>query len=1117
MRLLKPALLALFMLCPWLLDAQVPVPQLNLSGNIGCIGFPCVNTGTFSITSDADTTLPITSTATSAFYLKVTSTVSLTATRKLNYPAGQFPVGIENATTGGQALSVCGPSGTCVLAPNSNTSYTGVWNDGTNFVQGFPANAVLGTGTTGDIPLWSGTGTLGNSPLSVSGGAIFDTGTFHGQDVCWHYEAGNTPQEACLRYAGHGNYYGPYNTNDGTTFTPTPFSVGQLNIGQAGATGVNGQAQAPSILFYENDTDATGPVAPVMATIAMYQAQPTGACPNAGVSGAVPVWGFAPDATQSFCTNAASSTWVLFSSGGTVLTGDVLKSSGSNATTIAAIEGTPVSLFQRVVNFGDSITVGAESSATFQVGYPVWLAKALRIPTANRNNVAVSGATSFSQDPFVFTTIFDYTTSQLLTEQIGTNNVASGAVTAAETAYQLSLQAHILWLETPIAQKYPFATSSAVTFTGTWNVDSDIGRSTATAGNTATFSGVGPHLHIETFVQNSSTAAASYSCDSGATTGTLVFTVAGYTLPQGGAQDNDITLGGGATTSHSCTITATTAAAGAQAVWIKFVTFLTGNSITTAPYLLEGQIPDRNPTDSVTPLYRASQVTAISNLAAEGITNLAYVITTGAVPTSAYNDNLHMTNLGYYDLSQPYVAEVNTLFTKAYTTGVFTPGVVADYSSGNGVWNMGLMFGAGISLTTGTENLLWGPDAGEFMTTAGTNVGIGTSSLPMCTTCTNNIAIGHGNVLGHLTTGGDNVAIGQSALFSATTTSQHNIAIGQNALGNGSGAFSNAIGMGLQAGYLNTGTSNLFMMDGAGYLDSGGGVVNAVTTDTGMYFIGEKSGKSTASILSDSGVFGPHGYIATSHSYEVGTGSCAGGFCFEGFSFLTAAGVGSFATGSTVNSSPICTTANGACSATSPLSGMTASQVPIAATATTVTSSKAIAGSGAGLTSGPTSATATDLPVFTSTTGGLVDSGVAIATLAPLASPALTGTPTAPTATVGTNTTQVATTAFVLANAGGSNVIITPTTVSCPSGGNVTVVGTKISTYDTEILILANSCVGEPVISYPAFTNPPSFFMPLTATNTPVTCNASTSAAMTTTAATLVNLVSGCTYAIKGW
>lgn len=41
-----------------------------------------------------------------------------------------------------------------------------------------------------------------------------------------------------------------------------------------------------------------------------------------------------------------------------------------------------------------------------------------------------------------------------------------------------------------------------------------------------------------------------------------------------------------------------------------------------------------------------------------------------------------------------------------------------------------------------------------------------------------------------------------------------------------------------------------------------------------------------------------------------------------------------------------------------------------------------------------------------------------LATKAPLASPVLTGVPTAPTATAGTNTNQVATTAFVLANSG---------------------------------------------------------------------------------------------------
>jgi hypothetical protein len=48
---------------------------------------------------------------------------------------------------------------------------------------------------------------------------------------------------------------------------------------------------------------------------------------------------------------------------------------------------------------------------------------------------------------------------------------------------------------------------------------------------------------------------------------------------------------------------------------------------------------------------------------------------------------------------------------------------------------------------------------------------------------------------------------------------------------------------------------------------------------------------------------------------------------------------------------------------------------------------------------------------------GYLKSATASTTYAPLASPALSGVPTAPTATLGTNTTQIATTAFVLANA----------------------------------------------------------------------------------------------------
>jgi len=60
----------------------------------------------------------------------------------------------------------------------------------------------------------------------------------------------------------------------------------------------------------------------------------------------------------------------------------------------------------------------------------------------------------------------------------------------------------------------------------------------------------------------------------------------------------------------------------------------------------------------------------------------------------------------------------------------------------------------------------------------------------------------------------------------------------------------------------------------------------------------------------------------------------------------------------------------------------------------------------------------------------------AISSKADLNSPALTGTPTAPTASAGTNTTQVATTAFVVANAVPSGLISmwSGTIASIPSG-----------------------------------------------------------------------------------
>lgn len=77
----------------------------------------------------------------------------------------------------------------------------------------------------------------------------------------------------------------------------------------------------------------------------------------------------------------------------------------------------------------------------------------------------------------------------------------------------------------------------------------------------------------------------------------------------------------------------------------------------------------------------------------------------------------------------------------------------------------------------------------------------------------------------------------------------------------------------------------------------------------------------------------------------------------------------------------------------------------------------AIAGGGGGGSTtfaALTDKTTVDIPATNTPTA------TALALKAPLASPTFTGTPAAPTALAGTNTTQVATTAFVLANAGGS-------------------------------------------------------------------------------------------------
>lgn len=112
-----------------------------------------------------------------------------------------------------------------------------------------------------------------------------------------------------------------------------------------------------------------------------------------------------------------------------------------------------------------------------------------------------------------------------------------------------------------------------------------------------------------------------------------------------------------------------------------------------------------------------------------------------------------------------------------------------------------------------------------------------------------------------------------------------------------------------------------------------------------------------------------------------------------------------------------------------------------------------------------------------SITGSITESQVTnltsdLAAKAPLASPALSGTPTAPTATPGTNTTQVATTAFVAAAtpaASGSTTQIQFNNVGAIAGdaGFTYVVATSIVTVNGGLVInCTGSTTSQPSISF---------------------------------------------------
>lgn len=141
-------------------------------------------------------------------------------------------------------------------------------------------------------------------------------------------------------------------------------------------------------------------------------------------------------------------------------------------------------------------------------------------------------------------------------------------------------------------------------------------------------------------------------------------------------------------------------------------------------------------------------------------------------------------------------------------------------SNTSGAENTAYGYEALYSNTTGSSNTATGRDALYSNTTASHNTAVGRSALTSNTTGAENTAVGR-SALSSNTTGGDNTAVGRSALFNNTTAS-YNTALGRQALlSNTTGANNSATGY--QTLYSNTtGGSNTATGYRALYLNTTG-------------------------------------------------------------------------------------------------------------------------------------------------------------------------------------------------------------------------------------------------------------------------------------------------------
>ena len=203
-------------------------PQIPLTGNIGAGGiFPLVNSPSVVFATDADHTMMYPDMSGSSGFIRVTSDVSLTATRNLIAPmVTGFMWAIQNATTGGHTIQVIGLTGAGVPIPSGYTMP--VFFDGTNYVTTPSASGGTVLSVTATAPVASTAGT--NPVISMAQATAIVDGWLSRVD----WATFNGKQNALGYVPAHSGANSDITSLTGLT---TPLSTGQGGSGTAGGTG----------------------------------------------------------------------------------------------------------------------------------------------------------------------------------------------------------------------------------------------------------------------------------------------------------------------------------------------------------------------------------------------------------------------------------------------------------------------------------------------------------------------------------------------------------------------------------------------------------------------------------------------------------------------------------------------------------------------------------------------------------------------------------------------------------------------------------------------------------------------------------------------------------------